>query len=142
MTIDPHTHGLSTLCIHAGTHLDQATGGACSPIFTSTAYAFPNPANASVRRRYWEIGDFTTQPFVEQSATKNPATGSDFRQTSDQLCTATAMVTMREELKKLYPGDCKFNNMTLDVKTIRSDTGMACIAPVPECVAERHWKEY
>ena len=53
MTIDPHTHGLSTLCIHAGTHLDQATGGACSPIFTSTAYAFPNPANANIYPRYF-----------------------------------------------------------------------------------------
>ncbi|QQR74262.1 MAG: hypothetical protein IPJ17_01310 [Holophagales bacterium] len=135
---DPETQPTDTgTCIRTGT----------SRVFvvkTTNAdpYVFPNPANASVRRRYWEIGDFTTQPFVEQSATKNPATGSDFRQTSDQLCTAAAMVTMREELKKLYPGDCKFNNMTLDVKTIRSDTGMACIAPVPECVAERHWKEY
>ncbi len=135
---DPETQPTDTgTCIRTGT----------SRVFvvrTTNAdpYVFPNPANASVRRRYWEIGDFTTQPFVEQSATKNPATGNDFRQTSDQLCTAAAMVTMREELKKLYPGDCKFNNMTLDVKTIRSDTGMACIAPVPECVAERHWKEY
>ncbi|WP_366144170.1 PLP-dependent transferase [Candidatus Accumulibacter sp. ACC012] len=53
MTTDPHTHGLSTLCIHAGTHLDQATGGACSPIFTSTAYAFPNPAKQNIYPRYF-----------------------------------------------------------------------------------------
>lgn len=43
----------STLCIHAGTHLDAATGGACSPIYTSTAYAFPNPANENVYPRYF-----------------------------------------------------------------------------------------
>lgn len=53
MNIDPKHHGLSTLCIHAGTHLDQATGGACSPIFTSTAYAFPNPANENIYPRYF-----------------------------------------------------------------------------------------
>ena len=53
MNTDPHRHGLSTLCIHAGTHLDQATGGACSPIFTSTAYAFPNPANENIYPRYF-----------------------------------------------------------------------------------------
>lgn len=44
---------LSTLCIHAGTHRDPATGGACSPIYTSTAYAFPNPTNANIYPRYF-----------------------------------------------------------------------------------------
>jgi cystathionine beta-lyase len=53
MNIDPKHHGLSTLCIHAGTHLDQATGGACSPIFTSTAFGFPNPANENIYPRYF-----------------------------------------------------------------------------------------
>lgn len=43
----------STLCLHAGTHLDKATGGACSPIFTSTAYAYPNPANENIYPRYF-----------------------------------------------------------------------------------------
>lgn len=43
----------STLCIHAGTYLDETTGGACSPIYTSTAFAFPNPANANIYPRYF-----------------------------------------------------------------------------------------
>ncbi len=43
----------STLCLHAGTHLDKATGGACSPIFTSTAYAYPNSANENIYPRYF-----------------------------------------------------------------------------------------
>lgn len=43
----------STLCIHAGTHLDPATGGACSPIYTSTAYAFPNSTNENIYPRYF-----------------------------------------------------------------------------------------
>jgi cystathionine beta-lyase/cystathionine gamma-synthase len=45
----------ATLCIHAGTHLDPATGGACSPIFTSTAFAYPNPANANIYPRYFNV---------------------------------------------------------------------------------------
>jgi len=53
MNINPNHHGFTTLCIHAGTHLDPITGGACSPIFTSTAYAFPNPANANIYPRYF-----------------------------------------------------------------------------------------
>ena len=51
----PHNQTLrpSTLCVHAGTHLDSATGGACSPIYPSTAYAFPNPANQNIYPRYF-----------------------------------------------------------------------------------------
>lgn len=45
--------GLSTLCVHAGTHHDPATGGACSPVFTSTAYAYPNAENRNIYPRYF-----------------------------------------------------------------------------------------
>ena len=37
-----------TQCVHAGTHPDERTGGINSPIFTSTAYAYPNPTGANV----------------------------------------------------------------------------------------------
>lgn len=43
----------STLCIHAGTYHDEATGGACSPIFPSTACAYPNAANENFYPRYF-----------------------------------------------------------------------------------------
>ncbi len=49
----PNRPGPSTLCIHAGTHHEAQIGGACSPIFTSTAYAFPNPANENIYPRYF-----------------------------------------------------------------------------------------
>jgi cystathionine beta-lyase/cystathionine gamma-synthase len=48
-----HQPGPSTLSIHAGTHHDAQTGGACSPVFTSTAFAFPNPANENIYPRYF-----------------------------------------------------------------------------------------
>ena len=44
-----------TLCVHAGTHLDERTGGVNSPIYTSTAYAYPNPANENVYPRYFNV---------------------------------------------------------------------------------------
>lgn len=43
----------ATTCVHAGTYLDQKTGGACSPIFTSTACAFPNLSNENFYPRYF-----------------------------------------------------------------------------------------
>jgi cystathionine beta-lyase len=45
--------GLSTRCIHAGTYHDPATGAACSPIFASTAFAFPNPTGTNFYPRYF-----------------------------------------------------------------------------------------
>lgn len=53
MEIEKGKNGLCTLCIHAGTHFDTGTGGACSPIFTSTACAFPNAANENIYPRYF-----------------------------------------------------------------------------------------
>ncbi len=47
----------ATLCVHAGTYVDKATGGACSPIFTSTAYAYPNPANENFYPRYFNVAN-------------------------------------------------------------------------------------
>jgi O-acetylhomoserine/O-acetylserine sulfhydrylase-like pyridoxal-dependent enzyme len=43
----------ATLCIHGGTHREETTGGACSPIHTSTAFAFPNAAAANIYPRYF-----------------------------------------------------------------------------------------
>ncbi len=55
--------GPSTLCVHAGTYLDEKTGGACSPIFTSTACAFPNPSNENFYPRYFNTPN---QRVIEQ----------------------------------------------------------------------------
>jgi cysteine-S-conjugate beta-lyase len=53
MNADSLRSGASTLSVHAGTHRDESTGGANSPIYTSTAYAFPNTANANIYPRYF-----------------------------------------------------------------------------------------
>jgi cystathionine beta-lyase len=45
----------ATLCVHAGTHVEKQTGCVNSPIFTSTAYAYPNPANENIYPRYFNV---------------------------------------------------------------------------------------
>jgi cystathionine beta-lyase/cystathionine gamma-synthase len=45
----------ATLCVHAGTYVDKPTGGVNTPIFTSTAYAYPNPANENIYPRYFNV---------------------------------------------------------------------------------------
>lgn len=51
--IDPAFAGFSTRCVHAGTWHDPATGGACSPVFLSTAHVFPHPTGQNVYPRYF-----------------------------------------------------------------------------------------
>ncbi|MCB1205201.1 MAG: PLP-dependent transferase [Verrucomicrobiae bacterium] len=45
--------GFSTQSVHAGTYHDAETGGACSPVFTSTAFAFPNASAENFYPRYF-----------------------------------------------------------------------------------------
>jgi cystathionine beta-lyase len=45
----------ATLCVHAGTYLDRPTGGVNTPVFTSTAYAYPNPTNENIYPRYFNV---------------------------------------------------------------------------------------
>lgn len=108
----------------------------------ASPYVFPDPNNPNDRDRYLSVGDFTTQPFVEQSVTKNPGASRDTGETADRLCTAASMARMREELKTLFPTACRFANWNIDVKTIRSDTGLVCVAPVPQCVIPQSFKEW
>jgi hypothetical protein len=50
--------------------------------------------------------------------------------------------TLTQALMDTLPADCKYANVTVDIKMIRSDTGMECIAAVPVCFRVRHWKEF
>lgn len=45
--------GFSTLCIHAGTDRQMSAGGVNGPIFTSTAYGFPNASGKTTYPRYF-----------------------------------------------------------------------------------------
>lgn len=45
----------ATLCVHAGTYVDKPTGGVNTPIFASTAYAYPNAANENIYPRYFNV---------------------------------------------------------------------------------------
>jgi type IV pilus assembly protein PilY1 len=94
-----------------------------------------SPARAS---RYRVVADLVTSPYVEQSVTKNkaPATGAP----APNPCAGMESVT--RSLQKLLPANCRFANYTTNLMTIRSDTGIECIAPVPVCIVEKNWKEF
>jgi hypothetical protein len=92
------------------------------------------------RVRAFTIADFVTEPYIEPSATKNPGNEGNEGGNADDL--SADHIAIMEELKKLFPSNCKFANYRLDVKTLSSDTGIHMIAPIPICIVEKNWKEY
>ena len=116
--------------------------GGASKIFvvnTVTTEGYAIAAGSTVRTRYTITETFTTQPFVEPSATKNAPTSSSSANADSWT------VELREinaDLKRLFPPGARFANYTLDVKTIRKDTGLVFIAPVPVAIEPHNWKEF
>ena len=47
-----------------------------------------------------------------------------------------------DELKKLFPSNCRFANYRIDIRAIASDTEIVEVAPVPVCIIEKNWREF
>jgi len=93
------------------------------------------------RVRFVEHKAFATSPYTEPGQTKNPPVGADER-TADDLGLGTHLQEIMDELKTLFPANCKFGNYRIDVKTVLSDTGVVFVAPVPVCIIDKNWKEF
>jgi hypothetical protein len=133
---------------------NQVSGGTSDAVCSRTGQSrifvvYTDSANAVLtledqKTRFWLVSEFVTDPYTEQSATKNPpssggGTGSS-GPNSDQMNDDLRRVM--ETLRSLFPDNCKFANFTLNMKTVRSDTGVVFIAPVPICIVEKNWKEF
>ena len=88
--------------------------------------------------RFTYVSTFVTEPFSELGQTKNDV--GDASGSADVLNPSLQQVM--EDLKRLYPSNCRFANFRIDIKTISADTGVVFIAPVPVCIVERNWREY
>ncbi len=109
-------------------------------VFTTSGNAVINLDGEGLTR-FWQVPEFVTDPYTEQSATKNPVSGDGSTLPhSDQL--TENLERVMTTLKTLFPDNCRFANYTTNIKTIRSDTGVVFIAPVPICIIERNWKEF
>jgi len=107
---------------------------------TVTTEGYAIQAGAVDRTRYITAPTFTTQPFVEYSATKNPGAANTGGANADSW--TDELKKIYQELKRLFPSDARFANYTLDIKTVRSDTGVVFIAPVPIAIEPHNWKEF
>ncbi len=107
---------------------------------TALGYNIPEGGALIDRVRYTEVPQFTTPPFVEQSATANPEGGGSGTQHADYITESLALI--RDELKTLQSSRCRYANYTQNIKTIRSDTGLVFVAPIPLCIDPTSWKEF
>lgn len=107
---------------------------------TALGYNIPEGGTILDRVRYTEVPQFTTPPFVEQSATANPEAGGSGDQHADFITESLALI--RDELKSLQSSRCRYANYTQNIKTIRSDTGLVFVAPIPLCIDPTSWKEF
>jgi hypothetical protein len=122
----------------------EVSGGAdplCSKTGTSRVFIV-NTTNANQflrdenqnQTRYLTVANFVTNPYAEESQTRNPETGTPTPPLPED------MDDVMEALKSLFPSNCTFANYRIDIKTISADTGVIFIAPVPVCIIEKNWK--
>jgi hypothetical protein len=107
---------------------------------SGAGYWFPDPDDVSSRERYFTSAYFTSAPFVERGATGNQTDPGGGGTNADQL--TDSLVKVREELKSLFPPNCRFGNYTQNVKSLRQDTRIVFIAPIPICIEPPNFKEF
>jgi len=101
-----------------------------------------NKINPNVTKRYVAVSDLVTSPFTELGQTKNGLpSGSTGAGTDSGALTADQQAIMAN-LQKLFPTNCRFANYTINIRAVRSDTGLEFLAPVPVCIIEKNWKEF
>src|SRR5690606_32135440 len=112
------------------------TGGVCaqggeSRIFiinTANAAGYAIDPESQERTRFAIVPVLSTGVYAEPSGTKNqvpPGMGDPWTEEIQQIYS---------DLKKLYPPNARFSNRTINLRSIRSDTGIEFIAPVPVAI--------
>jgi len=85
------------------------------------------------------VPKFVTNPFDELSTTKNVDGAGAGSNNGDELDDRLQLVL--EAIKDILPDDCRFSAQSVLIKTIRSDTGVVTIAPVPICIVQHNWTD-
>jgi hypothetical protein len=118
-------------------------GGVCVRTGDSRTFVV-NTTNANGMlpqgERYFVIErGFLSPPFVESGQTKNPDSGGT-EPTADEI--PDDLKSVMEEIRSLFPQDCRFANYTINIKAVRDDTGLQFLAAVPVCIVETNWKDF
>lgn len=111
-------------------------------LYTGVNGAPLGPTDPGTQSRFKTVSDLVTQPFAEQSQTKNAPGDLSELQPGEELLSVSASRAM-EQIKLLLPPNCKFPpGYRIDLKTRDSKTGIEWIAPIPLCVMEKNFKDF
>ncbi len=106
-------------------------------IVTTTS---PPPGGGS--DRYTEVSDFTTSPYVQETATKNPEDDSGER-TSESVYDSDQeelQEAIRQSLMRFFPEGCRYDkSVSLRVNASKSDTGHVRFATIPVAMCPVDW---
>lgn len=100
--------------------------------------ADPNYGERAIDR-YHEIGEFTTAPFIDTTATKNPDVQGDtlLDEIDEDLADA-----VRNALIGQYPRGSRFNKaFSLVIAALRNSTGVDVYTTVPIAIYPADWKD-
>ncbi|HVS12366.1 MAG TPA: hypothetical protein VMV46_00445, partial [Thermoanaerobaculia bacterium] len=107
-------------------------------LFTATGNAVAADGGSS---RFRSAEGLVSNPFTETSGRAGEGDGEDGGQgTEDEV--DPDLERIRNELMSFFPPNCRFSSLSIDIKALRSDTGIEFIAPVPVCVVEKNWREF
>ena len=100
-------------------------------ILTTNANALGDAARSHL------IEGFAGTPYVLPSSLSS----SDFEDTGLDPFDATEIQEIREDLKGLFPSNCRFGNFSLRVGASISNTAQVAVAEIPVCVVIKNWTE-
>ena len=128
---------------------------------TNIFTVFTTSGNALVSDRFRSVPGIVSNPFTEVSSLQGRGLGGgggssggggdggggDGGGTGGGIGGPTAddltedLEDIRESIMELFPEGCRFNEVSVNLKVVRSDTGIEFIAPVPVCVQATNWKD-
>ena len=138
-----------TLCAQTGTTrtfvVSARNGGPVAPLSGETdADGDPTTSwdeSATAEDRYHEIGEFTTSPFIDSTATKNPAVDAATKTLHD-LIDDEISDAVRDSLVEQFPRGSRFNKaFSLVIAALRSSTGVSVYTTIPIAAYPADWKE-
>jgi type IV pilus assembly protein PilY1 len=133
-TVDPENRKLR-LCSRRGDSRAFAT-------LTNSGNGALFDANSN-RSRSMDVNTLVSRAFADLAISKAPPpTGGDGDPPTDPPPPPSNLDIIADELKKLFPSNCRFANYSIDIRAIAADTEVVDVARVPVCLIEKNWREF
>ncbi len=91
--------------------------------------------------RFFEVTDFVTSPFVEQSQTQNVTGGQPVSESAELSCSSERLQNVASVLKQNGPPNARYGNYYLRLGQRMSQRGIFVPACIPIAITERNWRE-